>query len=107
MSKLTKNIPSINGSVGVQERIWVGYNGHKVIVVTHFVTHSQGTVMAKIANYCTTEYKCDCGSQTQHSGMPKKATLHMHDSWSTPEQRAKLDAILKQYDEEDKVKVGA
>ena len=107
MSKLIKNIPSIDGSVGVQERLWVGYNGHKVTVVTHFVTHSQGTVIAKIKNYCTTQYQCDCGNQTQHSGKPKKATLLSHDSWSTPEQRAKLDEILKQYDEEDKAEVSA
>jgi hypothetical protein len=39
--------------------------------------------------------------------MPKKATLLSHDSWTTPQQRAELDRILKQYDEEDNQKVGA
>ena len=107
MTKLTKNTPSINGSVGVQERIWLAHNGHKVTVVTRFVTHSQGTVMAKIANWCSTEYQCDCGFQTFHSGMPKKSTLLSHDTWTTPQQRAELDRILKQYDEEDNQKVGA
>ena len=107
MKKLIKNTPSINGSVGVQERVWSADNGHKVKVVTRFITHSQGTVMAKIENYCTTKYECDCGNETQHSGMPKKATLLSHDTWTTPQQRAELDRILKQYDEEDNAKVGA
>ncbi len=107
MSKLIKNTPSINGSVGVQERVWEADNGHKVYVVTRFVRHSQGTLIAKIANWCSTEYKCECGVQTFCAGMPKKATLLSHDLWTTPQQRAELDKILKRYDEEDNRQVGA
>jgi hypothetical protein len=74
MTKLTKNTPSINGSSAVQERM-ARDNGHTVTVVTRFVTHSQGTVMAKIANWCSTEYKCDCGVQTFRYAKKSNASI--------------------------------
>jgi hypothetical protein len=76
------------------ERTWVAPNGHSVLVKTSQNITSKGSWAGRSYCFANVTYVCECGSEFQKSGNPKKAELNNHDSWFTPTQIAHINEMI-------------
>lgn len=90
-----RDVQTKHGRLVATRRIWIASNGHKVTVETDACINSRSTYGDRLWAYSRVLYRCECGSQYQAPGTPKKAELANHDTWQTQAQIEQVAAVLQ------------